>query len=353
MIGLRASLFPPIGMRLIDSVPPATTTWAAPVWISWAARAMAWSPDEQNRLMVMAPAVYGTPARRAACRATFIPCSASGMAQPSTTSSTIAGFTIGTRWRAPRMASAAMSSGRVSRRVPRPALPTAVRTLETITASRMSTLVAPLLVPERLALFQHELDSLLGLLRAEEGQESLALEVQVVLLARQSGRTVTPAEDGGHVGGHRRVVLADVAAAGRVQDPHLEGGEGAAARHRHVGAGPAGAMTRPREGEGDLLRVCEQAIRVRGDGIGGGEEHVLRFGPRGGGAGKGDEVEGPLQERQRIDTGEARGAVVGTKGQLLRPTAAGDDSHSDLDQAHVGLGGQAHPRRGHPEIATA
>src|SRR5512139_1311434 len=65
-----------------------------------------------------------------------MPCSASGMAQPRTTSSTVSGRTAGTRSRAARMAAAAMSSGRVCRSVPLGALPTAVRTLATITASR-------------------------------------------------------------------------------------------------------------------------------------------------------------------------------------------------------------------------
>ena len=43
---------------------------------------MAWRPDEQKRLTVTAEAVTGTPARRLAMRATFMPCSASGIAQP-------------------------------------------------------------------------------------------------------------------------------------------------------------------------------------------------------------------------------------------------------------------------------
>ena len=55
-------------------------------------------------------------------RATFIPCSASGIAQPRITSSTISGFTAGTRASAPLMASAAMSSGRVWRERPLPGL---------------------------------------------------------------------------------------------------------------------------------------------------------------------------------------------------------------------------------------
>ncbi len=134
--GWATSLWPPIGMRLIDSVPPATITSASPASIARAARAIACRPDAQKRLTVMAAAAGGIPARRAACRATFIPCSASGIAQPRMTSSTISGVSAGTRASAALMAAPAMSSGRVWRSVPLGALPTAVRTLATITASR-------------------------------------------------------------------------------------------------------------------------------------------------------------------------------------------------------------------------
>src|SRR5262245_8798102 len=231
-----------MGTRLIDSTPPATTTWTAPACTCWAPSAIAWRPEEQKRLIVIAPAVVGTPARSAAWRATLLPCSASGIAQPSTTSSTISAFNGGTRASAPSMTAAAMSSGRVSRS-DFPALPTAVRTLDTTTASRMTS--SPLLVPEGRPFLQRVLDALLRLLRAEERQEGLPLEVQEVLLARRPRRAVAPAEDRGHVRAHDRVVLADVAAPERVVDPHLEGGEGGAAEHGHVGTRAARPGGRP------------------------------------------------------------------------------------------------------------
>jgi hypothetical protein len=84
-----------MGTRLIDSVPPATATSDRPLATASAARAMAWRPDEQKRLMVMAAAVTGTPASKLAMRATFMPCSASGIAQPRMTSSIISGRTAG------------------------------------------------------------------------------------------------------------------------------------------------------------------------------------------------------------------------------------------------------------------
>ena len=52
-----------------------------------AAIAIDCKPDEQKRLIVIALVSTGRPARIAAARATFIPCSASGIAQPMITSS--------------------------------------------------------------------------------------------------------------------------------------------------------------------------------------------------------------------------------------------------------------------------
>jgi len=51
------------------------------------------SPDEQKRLMVIAGVSTGSPPKSDAMRAMFSPCSPSGMAQPSTTSSTSLGST--------------------------------------------------------------------------------------------------------------------------------------------------------------------------------------------------------------------------------------------------------------------
>src|SRR3989442_1215359 len=75
-------------------------------------------PDEQKRLMVMAEASTGRPARREAGRATLMPCSPSGMAQPRITSSASLASRPGTRARASLMARAARSSGRVARSEP-------------------------------------------------------------------------------------------------------------------------------------------------------------------------------------------------------------------------------------------
>ena len=69
-------------------MPPATITGTRSTITRWAARAMACSPEEQNRLMVVPAVVTGRPARSAICRATFPPVVPSGKAQPMITSST-------------------------------------------------------------------------------------------------------------------------------------------------------------------------------------------------------------------------------------------------------------------------
>src|ERR1019366_8587316 len=135
--GLGEILLPPMGIIDIDSVPPATITSAPPLMMRSAAMAIACKPEEQNRLIVTADPSTGSPARSEAMRATFIPCSASGMAQPRMTSSISLGSSCGTRSSAPLIATAANSSGRVARSVPLYARPTGVRTEETTTTSRM------------------------------------------------------------------------------------------------------------------------------------------------------------------------------------------------------------------------
>ena len=128
-------MWPPIGIIDIVSSPPATATSALPVLMRSAAMAIDCRPEEQKRLMVMALVSTGSPARIAAARATFMPCSASGIAQPMITSSISAASSPGTRASASLITAPPISSGRVFRKVPFGALPTAVRTADTITAS--------------------------------------------------------------------------------------------------------------------------------------------------------------------------------------------------------------------------
>ena len=123
-----------IGTCDIVSTPPAMTASPIPHMICCAASAIVCSPLEQKRLTVCAGTSTGKPARRLAIRATFIPCSASGIAQPMMTSSISLASTAGARSITAPIAAAAISSGRVVRNVPRGALPIAVRAAETITA---------------------------------------------------------------------------------------------------------------------------------------------------------------------------------------------------------------------------
>src|SRR5271156_292924 len=121
----------------MDSVPPATATSPCPAIILCAAIAMACSPEEQKRLMVIAADSTGSPARKEAIRATFMPCSPSGMAQPITTSSTSLGSSPFAWATASLITMAPRSSGREVRSVPFADFPTAVLTELTITASCM------------------------------------------------------------------------------------------------------------------------------------------------------------------------------------------------------------------------
>ena len=78
------------------SVPAAIMMSASPVRMRSAAIDTALSPDEQKRLMVMPATLFGRPASSTPMRATFMPCSTSGIAQPTITSSTRDGSIAGT-----------------------------------------------------------------------------------------------------------------------------------------------------------------------------------------------------------------------------------------------------------------
>ena len=75
---------------LIDSIPPATTISALPVWIACAASATAFNPDPQTLLIVSAATSGANPPYSAACRAGFCP-SPAAYTLPMMHSSTISG----------------------------------------------------------------------------------------------------------------------------------------------------------------------------------------------------------------------------------------------------------------------
>src|SRR5215218_5416818 len=171
-------MWPPIGIIDIVSKPPATITSAPPLLILSAAIAIDCNPDEQKRLIVIALVSTGKPARIAAARATFIPCSASGIAHPMITSSISEVSKPGTRATASLITAAPISSGRVVRSVPFGALPTAVRTAETITASLIfltyfwATEIRGL-ISQWLSRLQHVRDALMRLAHAHQLQKRL------------------------------------------------------------------------------------------------------------------------------------------------------------------------------------
>ena len=117
---------------LMLSVPAAIMMSASPVRMRSAAIDTALRPDEQKRLIVMPATLSGSPASSTPMRATFIPCSYSGIAQPTITSSTRAGSIAGACASTLCSTCASSVSGRVERNAPRGALPTAVRVAATM-----------------------------------------------------------------------------------------------------------------------------------------------------------------------------------------------------------------------------
>ena len=118
-------------MALMLSVPAAIITSASPSRMRLAASATACRPEAQKRLMVMPGTPSGRPASSRPMRATFMPCSASGIAQPVTTSPISLGSRLGTLASTPRSTVASMSSGRTARKAPL-RLATGVRTAATM-----------------------------------------------------------------------------------------------------------------------------------------------------------------------------------------------------------------------------
>ena len=117
---------------LMLSVPAAITMSASPVRMRSAAIDTALSPEEQKRLIVMPATEFGNPASSTPMRATFMPCSYSGIAQPTMTSSMRTASICGTRASTLCSTWASIVSGRVDRNAPRGALPTGVRTAATM-----------------------------------------------------------------------------------------------------------------------------------------------------------------------------------------------------------------------------
>ena len=110
----------------MDSVPPAIMQSAIPDWIFAVAIAIASEPDAQYRLMVTPGTLSVFKPIKEINLATFKPCSASGIAFPTIRSSILSLSNSGTSAISFSITVAAISSGRVNRREPFGALPTAV-----------------------------------------------------------------------------------------------------------------------------------------------------------------------------------------------------------------------------------
>ncbi len=132
MCGDIDGVLPIIGSMLIDSQPPAIITSDSPTRMRSAAMASAVTPEAQKRLTVTPPTVFGRPASSAPMRATFSPCSPSGIAQPTIASSISDVSRPGTCATADLIACTSSSSGRVFLNTPRGALPIGVRLAATI-----------------------------------------------------------------------------------------------------------------------------------------------------------------------------------------------------------------------------
>ncbi|MNI57948.1 hypothetical protein D3C73_1130360 [compost metagenome] len=127
-------------VRLMDSTPPATMMSLQPEAIWLAAMAIACRPEEQNRLRVMPAVPMPRRESTATLRPILKPWAPSLEPAPTMQSSTLAG-SIPVRANSASTQCAAMSSGRVMLNLPRKDLARPVRTLSTITTSRMAYLI--------------------------------------------------------------------------------------------------------------------------------------------------------------------------------------------------------------------
>jgi hypothetical protein len=127
-----AILLPIIGTIDIDSVPPASIRSALPRRIWSAASATACRPGRAEAIDGLRGMVFGRPASSRPMRATFMPCSPSGMAQPMMASSMRLRSMPGACATTAFSTWASMSSGRVLRNTPLGALPTGVRVAATM-----------------------------------------------------------------------------------------------------------------------------------------------------------------------------------------------------------------------------
>ena len=127
--------------RLIDSTPPATATGTRSTITRWAAIAIAWRPEEQKRLTVVAGGGHRQPGAERRLARDVVARRALGHGAPDDDVLDL-GRVEPARWTACSMTCPARVAPWVLLNAPRYALPMGVRAVETITASAMVVLLA-------------------------------------------------------------------------------------------------------------------------------------------------------------------------------------------------------------------
>src|ERR1700721_3145211 len=124
------------------SIPPDTTMSAEPAWMMSCASIVAFMPDPQTLLMVVAPTASGSLAPRAACRAGAWPCPA-GSTHPMNTSSIRSGDNLARSTAAPITWEPSLWALKGTRSPMN--LPSGVRAAETMTTGSEAVAMAALL----------------------------------------------------------------------------------------------------------------------------------------------------------------------------------------------------------------
>src|SRR5206468_728429 len=160
--------------------------------------------------------------------------------------------------RASLITSAARSSGRTVRRRPFGALPTGVRTADTMKASFM------LSVPQWFAGLERVLDALDGLRLATQAQKNFAFQIKDVLLGDEVKRAqVAAAQDVRQLCADLPVVLADLAGHAHLVEDQFELRHATLAQRGNIGALRTRAVPFGHTVEDVLFGFADQPVAVQ------------------------------------------------------------------------------------------
>src|SRR5437879_9613763 len=165
--------------------------------------AMALSPDAQKRLTVDPGTDDGRPDMSATVLPSFWPCGPAGKPAPRMTSSSRAGSPSGTRRSSSRTHGTAISSARARLNEPRNDLARPLRTLATITASRIGGSTGRR-HPARHAFLEERGDALARVRMREEARERGGLDTEPVAEPSVGRLTQERFDHSEHVGRHGR-----------------------------------------------------------------------------------------------------------------------------------------------------